>query len=263
MLPVQRRKEGGMSEIRRRLLTAALTADGGSWYRICPGGIYTIDNAYIDTLYKNFTNRYFEFYVDCMVMEEDVVDKGITGAVADTGSATYNGISFLRSTIIDKYYPNIYKSHQQISTSQVYDIGMARPYINKKVRVTRPFNYYNYNFYIQFYNMEQLENPIYANGQVTERYNYLCPLSMHIFGFNRNGKNYTPGNNIVIWESRAAQNGVDVYYMKACQLTRNIPAALASDNQNHYAGEYGMYDEVTGKFFGNANSVGHFIENIE
>ena len=46
------------------------------------------------------------------------------------------------------------------------------------------------------------------------------------------------------------------------QLTSSIPAYLASDNLPHSAGECGMWDSVSEKFYGNANTSGKFsVEN--
>lgn len=46
--------------------------------------------------------------------------------------------------------------------------------------------------------------------------------------------------------------------MKPCKLTQDISADKASDNKPHSAGECGMWDMVSDKFFGNANSEGEF-----
>lgn len=46
------------------------------------------------------------------------------------------------------------------------------------------------------------------------------------------------------------------------QLTSDLPAYLASDNLPHAAGECGMWDSISEKFYGNANSSGEFsVEN--
>ena len=70
-------------------------------------------------------------------------------------------------------------------------------------------------------------------------------------------------NNIVIYKTEAKNQGNIIYSLIACQLTKNIPGDLSWDNKPHYSGEYGMYDEISGKFFGNANSSGYFLENFD
>ena len=46
--------------------------------------------------------------------------------------------------------------------------------------------------------------------------------------------------------------------LRAVQLLHNIPPSVSADNRPHPAGECGMIDEISGKFYGNANSVGAF-----
>jgi hypothetical protein len=43
-----------------------------------------------------------------------------------------------------------------------------------------------------------------------------------------------------------------------CQLLRDIPATLDANGKARVAGECGMYDAVSGKFFGNVASTGSF-----
>ena len=47
------------------------------------------------------------------------------------------------------------------------------------------------------------------------------------------------------------------------KLTRNIAASVSADNRPHPAGECGMIDEISGKFYGNANSAGAFSVSNE
>jgi hypothetical protein len=43
-----------------------------------------------------------------------------------------------------------------------------------------------------------------------------------------------------------------------CQLLKPIPASLDANNRARSAGECGMYDSISGKFFGNVASTGSF-----
>lgn len=256
-----------MSEYRRKLL--AQKKETGSWYRICEGGIYTATNAYIDTGYKEFTNRNLEVYTDCKILSagtynvvralwgssgpsqlHNPYDWAYNYAGAVVGSSWYND---------DTYYMSRWKNK-----SDAPNVGELRPYLNKKVRLTVTPNNGGEKSYIQVYNGSTLGEKVYASSETVERQNYYTQYPILIFA--RSSGSNAPNsiaNNIAIYETRATQSGVPVYFYKACQLTHNITGDLAWDNQAHQAGEYGMYDEVSGKFFGNANSTGYFLENID
>lgn len=249
-----------MSEIRRKLLIASSMGGDGSWYRICKGGIYTTTSAYIDTGYKNFTNRNFEFWVDCKVLTEETNGRWLTGAIS---GGAFNTIVFVGS-VTDKYYPNIFKGAHETQTYHVQNIGNARPFINVRTKITQPFNDGNVMLYVQKFENGEWGNKIYANNAVVERMNYQTLYPMYIFCGNIDSSSPAyNGNNITIYETGGKQKETFIYHMIACQLIQNISAELASDNKPHQSGEYGMYDEVSGKFFGNASSTGYFLENID
>ena len=237
--------------------------ENGDWYRICKGGIYTTTNAYINTGYKDFTNRNFEYYIDCKVLDTTKGPKGLTGAVNESGSKSYNSITYIGDNThewwYDMYYPVRYGS-QESNISQWLTL---RPFLNKKVRINQPINQSGYYPSIQLYNGSILENPLYTTYDENNYPDNICPYPMTVFAIYQNGNIYRNANNVVIYETQAKQQNITMYSLFACQLTQNITADLAWDNQPHYSGEYGMYDEITHKFFGNANSTGYFLENFD
>lgn len=52
-------------------------------------------------------------------------------------------------------------------------------------------------------------------------------------------------------------------FLNPIKLRRNIAASVSADNKPHPAGECGMIDEISGKFYGNANSSGAFSVSNE
>lgn len=56
----------------------------------------------------------------------------------------------------------------------------------------------------------------------------------------------------------------DVLFLTPCQLLRDIPATLDANNIARTAGECGMIDSISGKFYGNVASSGSFtVENVD
>lgn len=65
------------------------------------------------------------------------------------------------------------------------------------------------------------------------------------------------GKMNLLEEYNAATN-TSVTSLTPCQLLRNIPSTLDNNGKARVAGECGMYDSVSGKFFGNVASTGSF-----
>ena len=232
------------------------------WYRLCPGGIYTQTNAYIDTGYKNFTNRNFEFEVDVKVLRESTAFRCITGADITGSNGAYNNINFTQKNSTT-YGENTFRAAHETSSTHIANFNQLKPFFNKKIKFIRPKNQTGYYCSIQEYIGDILGEKIYSNYEYIERQDLNCPYSIYIFAGHRDNAIYYSSNDIVVYGSSAKQNDVLVYSMTACQLTKNITGDLSWDNKPHSSGEYGMYDEVSGKFFGNANSSGYFLENTE
>lgn len=69
-------------------------------------------------------------------------------------------------------------------------------------------------------------------------------------------------SRVVISYSTIEVDGVTRYV--PCQLLRNIPPTLDANNIARTAGECGMYDSVSGKFYGNIASSGSFsVEGLD
>lgn len=252
-----------MSEFRRRILTAALTADGGSWYRICPGGIYTnTEGAYINSKATGFNSKRYEIISEVKIL---------------VGGYDYQR-AYLGSSDKRSYY--IAQSFNQIShprgLNETYVCGILndtgsrslmtyKPFIGKRVKFVWPKVSSNEKPYIQFYENGIYGEKLHATSQYSDG-NYTVGNPFYIFAYNFGGSIGTDGHNaqdIALYKVIFRNNDIDIRRFISVQLTKNITAELAWDNKIHYAGEYGMYDEVTGKFFGNANSTGYFIENID
>ena len=250
-----------MSKFRKKLLLSINTE--ASWYRLCPGGIYTTNSAYIDTLFKNFNNNALEIYVDSKVLVDNY-SKARRLCGASVPSYHYTIISYWLKS--NEAYSNIYMGARVAnSTSWTSPMKSLQPFLDKKVRFTQVPNISGNNSYIQIYNNGILGNKVYFGYSVEDgSFANICSYSLLIFDRSSKGvPQKETATDIALYELGIKYKSNIVHIFKACQLTSNIPANLASDNKAHSAGEFGMYDEITGLFFGNANSTGYFLEHFD
>lgn len=127
-------------------------------------------------------------------------------------------------------------------------------------------------------NFAEIENfgynmPYYINGvaynysvtQITKR------LNIYLFAINRDGNamfkthgflyQSTPAN-IYIGKTTINQNDIPIRRFIPCKLLKPVPKWLDANGIRRQVGECGMIDLVSGKFYGNVNSVGTFtVEN--
>lgn len=254
-------ESGTMSKIRRKLLLSINTE--ASWYRLCEGGIYTTNNAYINTLFKNFTSTRAELQATCKVLVDNISkNRKICGA--GIPSTSYHMITYASNSL--GYLSNMYIGARSAnSSSYASPMKACQPFLNKKIRFTLVPNANNNINYIQTYNNGELGNKIYfgysaQNGSFPNN----CSSPILIFDRSTNGVPEGEGaNNIAIYKITIIYNNIVQGDFEACQLTANIPADLASDNKTHQKGEYGMYDSISGKFFGNIRANSYFLEHFD
>lgn len=251
-----------MSEFRRNII---ITNSGeSSWYRICEGGIYTTTNAYINTGYSGWTSRYTHTYADVKILANTANIRRIFGSVGNIWY--YVHFTGESETSVEKHCYGFPGS----TRSSLTDIYNYQPFLNKKVRVHFPkFESTSTNAgSIQIWTENQLGTHIYNRNRVSYMMNWadrtaiypMCFLAMMNGGSVNNSQ---VANYMSIYNAYIENNDNLVFSAAACQLTQNISADLAWDNKPHQKGEYGMYDSVSGKFFGNANTTGYFLENFD
>lgn len=252
-----------MSKFRRTLLKSINTE--ASWYRLCPGGIYTKTSAYIDTLFKNFSSTRMELVADSKVLVDNY-SKARKVCGADVPSTSYHMITYWNNSS-SYYFRNMYVGARNSNNSSwVKPMVSLQPFLNKKVRFTQvPNKSSSGSSYIQIYNNDELGNKVYFGYSVEDgSFPGNCSCSILIFDRNQNGNpEGDSANDLAIYKVMIKYDGILRHKFEACQLTSNIPANLASDNKPHSKGEFGMYDEVTGIFFGNKRANSYFLENFE
>jgi hypothetical protein len=85
--------------------------------------------------------------------------------------------------------------------------------------------------------------------------------SLWIFSYNVNKKRYFHGD-IAYFRITDSTFNVDKVNMIPCQLLKPVPKWLDANGIRRQVGECGMIDLISGKFYGNVNSVGTFtVEN--
>jgi len=76
--------------------------------------------------------------------------------------------------------------------------------------------------------------------------------------WNNNVKFSIYGGKMQILEEYDSANDKLISSLVPCQLLKPIPASLDANNRARQAGECGMYDSISGMFFGNVASSGTF-----
>lgn len=77
--------------------------------------------------------------------------------------------------------------------------------------------------------------------------------TFRVFGCVLASVGYSGGLNDFIID-----DGSHVFNLTPCQLLKSIPATLDANNIARQAGECGMYDSISGKFYGNVANSGTF-----
>lgn len=111
---------------------------------------------------------------------------------------------------------------------------------------------------------------IYLSLKVTNNATptYSCKINGVAWSGNVNGSNIITTLPDSTYKIGKSSSGLDVLKLKnvninshnftPCQLLKSIPATLDANNKARAAGECGMYDSISGKFFGNVSSSGTF-----
>lgn len=117
------------------------------------------------------------------------------------------------------------------------------------------FVYSNNEIYLYDMYFDLLNNKVTINN---ETYNLSLPhgngLSFLVFARHTNNI-LVEYINFAKYKSFEVHNQINLI---PCQLLKSIPATLDANNIARSAGECGMYDSVSGKFYGNVNYTGTF-----
>ena len=139
-----------------------------------------------------------------------------------------------------------------------FNFSVARPNTNPYYRITDGYNTVKNLCPLNgTHTIEIKDGGIYADNIFkTSDYEY-NPLSSrvlglfgNVYGSTQKGNGYISNFNI--------QSSVGNLNFTPCQLLRGIPASLDANGKARQAGECGMIDSISGKFYGNVAASGSF-----
>lgn len=93
-----------------------------------------------------------------------------------------------------------------------------------------------------------------STNQISKTLGKVDGWNLYLFGRCFNNRLYAEAGKITIGNFKIDS----LINLNPCQLLQDIPSTLDNNGKARVAGECGMYDSVSGKFFGNVASTGSF-----